>query len=312
MQRKATLSSTMLVVLLGITISSFLFSRWTIVIGIYCSYILFKHSSLRIMFRGPRNRKQPLNHDNWELITADNDGYEVMGHINLQEKKSPLVIFIHGWESSSGRFLERMEIFRAKNCHTLALELRGHGLAHDTMEWTANKVISDIKVLLDTLDQSVISSVHFYGHSLGGFVTLGLQNKRNQGWWKEKIGTIILESPMTAYSPVIEQRSGLLYPLLPLLKRWLMQAFIRIHPEFRGSQWSAVDVPEWGIPSCPVLILQAENDSQLGRTHYDALMNCIGEIDYETHLITSLTHSKNEVNSVRDELISNWIDKRVN
>jgi alpha-beta hydrolase superfamily lysophospholipase len=165
---------------------------------------------------------------------------------------------------------------------------------------------------LETLDQSIISSIHLYGHSLGGFVSLGLQNSRNQGWWKDKIGTVILESPMTALAPIIEQRAGLFSPLLPLMKRWLMQGFVRIHPEFEGCQWTDIDVPGWGMPSCPVLIMQAKNDAQLGQTHYDSLMSCIGEIEHEAHIIPTLSHTQNQVNKERDELISNWIDKRIN
>ena len=122
----------------------------------------------------------------------------------------------------------------------------------------------------------------------------------------------MLESPMTAYSPIVEQKAGLFSPLLPLIKKWLMQGFVRIHPEFAGSKWTDIDVPEWGIPTCPVLIMQAKDDAQLGLTHYDALLSCIGEIEYEAHIIPTLSHSQNQVNAERDELIYNWIVKRIN
>ena len=58
--------------------------------------------------------------------------------------------------------------------------------------------------------------------------------------------------------------------------------------------------------------MQAKDDAQLGQTHYDALVSCIGEIEHEAHIIPTLSHSQNQVNAERDELISTWIDKRIN
>ena len=51
------------------------------------------------------------------------------------------------------------------------------------------------------------------------------------------------------------------------------------------------------------------NDNRLGRYHYDLLLS--GDLDIEAHLIESLTHSKNRVNSERDALIESWIDRKI-
>ena len=37
--------------------------------------------------------------------------------------------------------------------HTLAVDMRGHGMAPDTPEWTAGKVIEDVKIILEQVDQ---------------------------------------------------------------------------------------------------------------------------------------------------------------
>ena len=63
--------------------------------------------------------------------------------------------------------------------------MRGHGMAPNTVEWTAGKVINDIKVILSLVDQSKINKVHFYGHSLGGFVCIGMHHDRHQDGGRE-------------------------------------------------------------------------------------------------------------------------------
>ena len=193
--------------------------------------------------------------------------------------------------------------------HTLAVDMRGHGMAPDTPEWTAGKVIQDVKLILDQVDRNKIKKVHFYGHSLGGFISIGMHHQRHQGWWKDNYGTLMLESPMAAYSPILEQMSGRISFLMPLLKIWAVKGFRKIHPEIDSLEWKDIDFPHWGYPKVPVLLLQAKNDNRLGRYHYDLLLSA--DLDVEPHLIESLTHSKNRVNSERDELIVSWIEKRI-
>ena len=271
--------------------------------------ILIHQSLLRIIFRGPSKRSGVLSEPGWDLIHASNDGVDVYGFSNFQIKKSDLVVFIHGWQSSSDKFIERMKIFRDKGLHTLAIDMRGHGIAPETHEWTAGKVISDVKTILSSIDNSNVENVHFYGHSLGGFVCIGMHHNRHQGWWKDRCSTIILESPMVAYSPIMEEMSGRISFLLPLLKRWAVKGFSKIHPEINGLKWKDIDIPSWGLPDAPILLLQSANDKRLGRFHYDLLMS--QNLEIQSHLIQSLTHSKNRVNVERDDLIRKWIDEMI-
>ena len=99
--------------------------------------ILIHQALLRIIFRGPSKRSGVLSEPGWDLIHASNDGVDVYGFSNLQPEESDLVVFIHGWQSSSDKFIERMKIFRNKGLHTLAIDMRGHGIAPETPEWTA-------------------------------------------------------------------------------------------------------------------------------------------------------------------------------
>lgn len=271
--------------------------------------LLIHQLLLRLIFTGPEKRSPPFDNPNWELIRVDNNGVDVYGFIHYQEEKSDLAVFIHGWQSSSEKYTERMSLFRERGLHTLAIDLRGHGIAPDTPEWTAGKVILDVKCMLDNLDTNKINKVHFYGHSLGGFIAIGMHHNRHGGWWKERYGTLILESPMAAYSPILEQMSGRISFMLPLLKVWALRGFNKIHPEAGGIEWKDIDVPYWGLPKVPVLLLQAKNDTRLGRYHYDLLMK--QDLDIEGHLIESLAHSKNRVNADRDNLIVEWIESKI-
>ena len=166
-------------------------------------------------------------------------------------------------------------------------------MAASTNEWTAGKVIQDVKVMLDKIERDKIRKIHFYGHSLGGFICIGMHNDRHNGWWKEDYGTLMLESPMAAYSPILEQMSGRISFMLPLLKKWAVKGFKKIHPEVDHLEWKDIDFPEWGCPQVTILLMQAMKDNRLGRYHYDLLMS--KELDIQAHLIESLTHSKNRV-----------------
>ena len=278
-------------------------------VAITSSLIIVHQLLLRTMFAGPKKRSLPFSDPGWSIVTADNEGVDVYGFINLQNVKTDLIIFIHGWQSSSEKFVDRMNIFRSKGLHTLAIDMRGHGMAPDTHEWTAGKVILDVKAILEKIDRSKVNKIHFFGHSLGAFICLGLQNQRHSGWWKDDCSTIILESPMVAYSPILEEMASRISFMMPLLKRWAVKGFNRIHPEVGGLEWSDIDIPKWGLPSVPTLLLQASNDTRLGRFHYDLLMK--QDIELYPHLLDTLTHSKNKINIERDELIKKWIDEMI-
>ena len=308
-RRQATWGGKAILSLLILTAISIIFVPYGIFIAIVTSLIIIHQLLLRVIFSGPKKRSLPFSDPGWDVISASNGGVDVYGFINLQNVKTDLVVFIHGWQSSSEKFVDRMNIFRNKGLHTLAIDMRGHGMAPDTDEWTAGKVIEDVKVILESIDKGKVDKVHFFGHSLGAFICLGLQHDRHTGWWKDNCSTIMLESPMVAYSPILEQMASRISFMMPLLKRWAVKGFNRIHPDVGGLVWNDIDIPKWGLPTVPTLLLQSANDSRLGRYHYDLLME--QDIELHPHLIESLTHSKNKINVERDELIRLWIDEMI-
>ena len=308
-RRQATWDGYAILSLLSISVIVIIFTPYAIVVTIAASLVIIHQLLLRVMFAGPPKRSLPFSDENWDVVSTKNGVVDVYGFLNLQDKDTDLVVFIHGWQSSSEKFVDRMNIFRSKGLHTLAIDMRGHGMAPSTDEWTAGKVILDVKALLESIDRTKVNKVHLFGHSLGAFICLGLQNDRHTGWWKDDCSTIILESPMVAYSPILEQMASRISFMMPLLKRWAVKGFNKIHPEVEGLDWSDIDIPKWGLPKVPTLLLQAANDSRLGRFHYDLLLE--QDIEIYPHLIDTLTHSKNKVNLERDELIRKWIDEKI-
>ena len=308
-RRKATWDGYAILILLVSVISLSILTPYALIFLFVVLLLIVHQVLLRIIFSGPEKRSLPFTDTNWEIIRTKNRESDVYGFVNYQDHETDLVVLIHGWQSSSEKFTERMYLFRNMGLQTLAVDMRGHGMAPDTPEWTAGKVIQDVKLILDQVDRNKIKKVHFYGHSLGGFISIGMHHQRHQGWWKENYGTLMLESPMAAYSPILEQMSGKISFLMPLLKIWAVKGFRKIHPEIDSLEWKDIDFPHWGYPKVPVLLLQAKNDNRLGRYHYDLLLSA--DLDVEPHLIESLTHSKNRVNSERDELIVSWIEKRI-
>ena len=71
----------------------------------------------------------------WDLLRVENNGVDVYGFVNYQKIKSDMVVFIHGWQSSSEKYTERMRLFKDRGLHTMAIDMRGHGMAPDTPEW---------------------------------------------------------------------------------------------------------------------------------------------------------------------------------
>ena len=75
---------------------------------------------------------------------------------------------------------------------------------------------------------------------------------------------------------------------------------------------SQLDVPIWGLPKQPTLVIQAGEDKVLGRTHYELLVSSMKDTGLEenltAHILEKMKHSGERTNSARNELISKWLD----
>lgn len=276
------------------------------------SYLLFMEVLTTRFLSGPSTRKDALDDDNWIEVKTTRDNFPVHGKLRLQNKKSPLMICLHGWSSSTARFSSLMQNFHNMGMHTIALEYRNHGAGAATKEWTSLKIVKDLdKMMEDCIDRDLVSEVYLYGHSMGSFIIFAASKICDESWWNNSVKGAILESPMTSYPEVFRSLTASLSFLRFPLKRRLLVAWKKIHPETDSFSWEDSQLPSWGVPNCPLLILQAPNDNVLSPLHLELLLDVLGgRDDVESHIVEGLTHSRSAEDKKRDLLVESWLEKK--
>ena len=96
--------------------------------------------------------------------------------------------------------------------------------------------------------------------------------------------------------------------LKPLLYRWMIAAWNRIHPEEEISGPEHVMIPAWGLPSVRTLVVQAADDSRLGMEHYNLLMEQL-DIEHESHVLDDLRHSGDSEHRGRTEITQKFLEE---
>jgi alpha-beta hydrolase superfamily lysophospholipase len=319
MDRKATYTGSQFIVISSaILIFSLILLAKGYLVGailtvIIWSYLIVIELLTNRYLAGPFTRKAALEDENWIKINTTRNGFPVNGRLRLQEGKSALMICLHGWSSSTARMNHIMSNFHDMGMHTIALEYRNHGDGGETKEWTSLKIVEDLDQLMaDCIDRELVSEVYLYGHSMGSFVILAASKVCDDSWWNQSVKGAVLESPMTSYPEVFRGLTSS-YSILRLpLKRKLMRAWKIIHPETTTFKWNDTQLPSWGVPNCPLLIVQAPNDNVLSPLHFELLMDTLGgRQDVESHIVEGLTHSRSAVNEDRDELVESWLRKQL-
>ena len=286
-----------------------------LLINLFIEYIIIQ------IFRKPDFQKPSIEIEPWVELKADCRGVEARAMLNRRDESAPMLLMIHGWKSSAESVRERAEWFCEQGWHALIIEMPGHGKAMPVEKWTAIRVIEHTAELMGSLDSLLpsenITEIVYYGHSMGGFVGLNLSKRIDNYSWGNKIKGWILESPMTKYSMVYEE--SLMYNRIPkvlhsIIKKRLLIQFSALHPQEKPiHSLMELDVPIWGLPQQPTLILQAEEDSVLGRSHYDLLVSSMIDAGREeiltAHLIEDLPHTGARTNSTRNHHIEQWLEK---
>ena len=267
-----------------------------------------------LIFKPKIPPKASIEGNGWTRTDLKTRGYTVANYYKLQEKPAKLVFLLHGWHSSSLAMKERAEHLYNLGYHVWLMEMPGHGQSEKHHFWTAGWVSLHANTAIrKALEMTNNKTCLYYGHSLGGFVGIKLSSWDQT---KELIDSVILESPMTKYTiiirdmPIVRQ---LPKPILRVLEEIICALFWLTHLNLGPISMKDVDVPNWGLPSQPTLIVQAETDNRLGRDHYDALVHELEqqeESDYVAHLISSLTHSGARENPDRENHIVSWLASR--
>lgn len=318
MERKATYSRSQSIAIVFSSICFIvilLFNGYitgAVLAAIIWSYLLFMEVLTTRFLSGPHTRKDALDDENWVEVNTTRDDFPVHGKLRLQSKKAPLMICLHGWSSSTARLSSLMQGFHAMGMHTIALEYRNHGDGDETKEWTSLKIVQDLDSMMeDCIDRDLVSEVYLYGHSMGSFIIFAASRICDGSWWNNSVKGAILESPMTSYPEVFRSLTASLAFLRYPLKRRLLTAWKKIHPENDPFSWEDSQLPAWGVPSCPLLILQAPNDEVLSPLHLELLLDVLGDRDdVESHIVEGLTHSRSAEDLNRDLLVESWLEKK--
>ena len=164
----------------------------------------------------------------------------------------------------------------------------------------------------EVCDLDLISKVYLHGHSIGAFIALRFSRESTKFSNSDLIKGYILESPMTCYSEIFNESCRRLHvPQFMIANFWsrLKFHFNFLNREFEPiTKIEEVDVPFWGIPNRPTLVVQSGNDERLGQLHYERLILSFTDKKLLTHfLIDDLTHAGARKNDNRDRIIKDWL-----
>lgn len=226
-----------------------------------------------------------------------------------------LVLYVHGYGSSLGRAEERCLHLNSLGLNVVGMNLRGHGGCRHRDDWTLLKVMADLEALLKALPEhleTLPDRVWIYGHSVGGFLAIRLGGMPS-GWWANRLSGVILESPATSYPMVIERT---VHPRLHFTMPWvrwiLRREHERLHPDL-PVRYATAQVPHFGLPKVPMLILQAAIDKTLGLRHHALLVQHLdtNTTPFESHIIEGHLHTATKDSDARRKLLEDWLSPQI-
>ena len=271
---------------------------------------------LGFMLRLPKARENIEPPSGWVWEMHDVNSYPVRWLRMEMDPDKPLAILIHGWNSRASNMVGRSILYQKLGYNCILFEMRAHGGNARVPHWAAMHVCHDLETVLRLFDQRGWLSNGFliHGHSLGGFVSQRVL--RPELHTSRFARGVILESPVTSYEYINNQTCDYLrIPKRlqrPMMHR-LLSYYNRLNPEeFQVSSIDFLRPPEWGLPRCPTLLVQAKHDSTLGLKHAELLIDVHGPLasNFTAHIVEDLKHAYESSNTTRDELIQDWIEEQ--
>lgn len=289
-------------VLLGasIPIAGWLFMRWRIYASVFIT---------------PSRELTNITDIRWQPFMFLGWGNETLKAHFLESNNNSkdVILYLHGYNSSLGRGESRCQHMNNMGPNIFSLDQRGFGEQKGKYEWTILKVIADIELLLEkipTILGYIPDNLWIYGHSMGGFLTIRLSS-HSSGWWNKVLRGIILESPATSFPLVIEKKlPGRAVMANSWVRHILRREYQRIHPDLNVGYANA-QIPFWGIPKVPILVIQAGNDETLGNDHFELLKEHYHDIS-EIHVLDSMPHTSAVDSIERRKILEKWFSKQIN
>ena len=287
-----------LLVGLSIPIGGWLFVYWQIYLSVFTT---------------PLRDLIDVKDERWKDVTFRGWGEEelIAKILPGSDTSRDLVVYLHGYSSSLGRGESRCLHLNSLGPHIIGLDQRGFGRQEGRFDWTILKAVADAEALLEEAPKLLgfePERVWIYGHSLGGFITIRLASHLSD-WWEHKLKGIILESPVTSFPMIIDEKlPGRMVMAKPWVRHTLRREYERIHPDL-NVRYANSELPYWGLPKVDYLLVQAEEDETLGLDHYElAIKHLNPEDSYSSiHLIEGMVHTSTEDSAQRAELVENWL-----
>lgn len=277
------------------------------------SWLILRRIILRGYLRSPTPDDGRLIDPRWEGFRFSGWGDDTLTAYRLPSEAPTkgLVLYIHGYGSSMRRAESRCRHMNELDLDIVGMNLRGHGGCNLRDEWTLLKLVADLENLLHQLSldlEKLPQKVWIYGHSMGGFLALRL-GAHPSGWWKSRLAGVIVESPVTSYPLVIERSMPrILRFTMPWIRWILRREHERIHPDL-PVRYATAAIPHMGLPTAPVLALQAAEDRRLGLIHFDELSKALTQhqTPCELHVIEGHVHTSDKDTEVRKKLVEKWL-----
>jgi len=281
----------------SIPIAGWLFMRWRIYSSVFIT---------------PSRSKIRITDSRWDEFSFSGWGDETLkAHILKSETGSKdLILYLHGYNSTLGNGESRCQHMNSIGLNVLGLDQRGFGEQKGKYEWTILKVIADIELLLDSVPSTLgytPEKLWIYGHSMGGFLTIRL-SAHPSGWWAKALNGVILESPATSFPLIIEKKlPGRAVMASPWVRHVLRREYQRIHPDLNIG-YANTQIPFWGIPKVPLLVMQAGNDETLGGEHFDLLKKHFTDIA-DINVLEHMPHTAKVDVKERKDMLEEWLSK---
>ena len=235
--------------------------------------------------------------------------------LKSETQSTDLALYLHGYGSNLGRGETRCQHLASFGMNIVSLDQRGFGKQTGRIDWTLLKVIADAEAVLDAAPKQLgftPDRLLIYGHSMGGFITIRLASHQS-GWWEGRLMGIILESPVTSFPKVIDEKlPGRMVMSKPWVRHVLRREYERIHPDL-NVRYANSELPFWGLPEVPILTLQSDKDEVLGRVHFDLLVEHLGP-DKSTDsqiCILDIPHSSGADMQIRRDVVDEWLGPRL-
>jgi alpha-beta hydrolase superfamily lysophospholipase len=136
------------------------------------------------IFISPLKPKKSAIGEQWSSHYSIHKDIKTHIQVHSTNPNQPLVIFVHGWRSTSASVADRAMWFVEKNWNALLLELPGHGQSSPIHRWNAITSAEHVEYHLRNLSEYISVSkdapIFLYGHSMGGYLCSRVSSQQSK------------------------------------------------------------------------------------------------------------------------------------